>query len=69
MQDSGDDRSSGLSTMILDNAMMISAWLGGASLLLLLVGGLLVLLRNGHFEPVSRRQTHRAEESVLEDQA
>lgn len=69
MQDSGEDQPSAFSSLILDNAMVISAWLGGLSLILLLVGTVLVLLRNGHFEPVSRRKTHVVEESPQPDRA
>lgn len=64
-----EEQPSVFSTLILDNAVVISAWLGGLSLLLLLVGGLLVLVRNGHFEPVARRKTHVLEDAVVDEQA
>lgn len=57
MQDDADSGS--FTAVIVDNAIVISAWLGGLSLLLLLVGGILVLARNGLFEPSARRSTHR----------
>ena len=69
MHDSGDEQPSFFSSVILENAMVISAWLGGLSLALLLVGGILVLARNGRFEPSVRRSTHRDDQPLEQVEA